>query len=560
MTFWPIVERELRQRARARATHWGRWAVALVGVLICLPQVLWPGPLAMMASRGKSVFTGLMAGAFAMSCGGCLLTANSIASERREGTLGLLFLTRATVLDVLVGKFGSVGITALCALGALVPVLMLPLLAGGVTGGEGLRMALALVNALILSLAVGMCASTSTYPGSKPARAAVIWMVFILAVPFVEIPLFFFYPSAGRGEPVLLRLCSPLMTLLAADDSVYRSARATYWVSLAAVHGLAWLLFASAGFRLRRLVREADVPAAAPRLRLFARAMAAVPAKPQPIPSGVGPVEWLVRRQRGSAAAVWTATLLMVVFQSAILLLYYFGFTGLHQIAVMFAQIPGVLASAIGAALIAWVASRFFVECKRGGQLELLLTTPAGAQEIVAGQWRALRGLLLGPALVLVVSFLLRSFLPMLLRPQFVTVFWDLFSLVLAVANIVLMLGAICWLGMFFGLKSRWQPSALGWVLLLTKLVPFIIGTVGAGLLLPWIRTLYPVVGFSGAGMPLAYMGASWLPQAVILLLYLIYIRLARQGLHAAFSGAPEQNLKLQTPNSRGTSSLDLLR
>ena len=43
MTFLPILERELRGRARGRATYWSRSALALVGLLICLPQLVGSG-------------------------------------------------------------------------------------------------------------------------------------------------------------------------------------------------------------------------------------------------------------------------------------------------------------------------------------------------------------------------------------------------------------------------------------------------------------------------------------------------------------------------------------
>ena len=51
----------------------------------------------------------------------------------------MLLLTRVGAFDVLMGKLGSAGLTSLCALVAFLPVLMIPVLAGGVTGGEVFR-------------------------------------------------------------------------------------------------------------------------------------------------------------------------------------------------------------------------------------------------------------------------------------------------------------------------------------------------------------------------------------------------------------------------------------
>ncbi len=93
MTFLPIIERELRLRARSPANYWSRFAVALVGALICLPQLLGPGPFGSPAAIGRGVFNGLVSAAFLVCCGACLITADAINAERREGTLGLLLLT-----------------------------------------------------------------------------------------------------------------------------------------------------------------------------------------------------------------------------------------------------------------------------------------------------------------------------------------------------------------------------------------------------------------------------------------------------------------------------------
>src|SRR5215472_9277836 len=114
MSVLPILGRELRSRARGQANYWTRFCVALAGVLICLQSmesVVFNNP----AMMGKFVFNGIVGAAFLVSCCACLLTADAISAEWREGTLGLLFLTRVRVLDVLFAKLASVGLAGLCA-------------------------------------------------------------------------------------------------------------------------------------------------------------------------------------------------------------------------------------------------------------------------------------------------------------------------------------------------------------------------------------------------------------------------------------------------------------
>ena len=51
MTFLPIVERELRVRARSGATYWVRFTIPLAGMLFCLPQLVWAGPMGTSATQ-----------------------------------------------------------------------------------------------------------------------------------------------------------------------------------------------------------------------------------------------------------------------------------------------------------------------------------------------------------------------------------------------------------------------------------------------------------------------------------------------------------------------------
>src|SRR5437588_9375547 len=98
MTLLPILSRELLIRSRGRANYWTRFCVALAGVLLCL-QTLQTSSWANASQMGAFVFNGIVGAAFLVSCSACLLTADAISMEWREGTLGLLFLTRVKVLD-----------------------------------------------------------------------------------------------------------------------------------------------------------------------------------------------------------------------------------------------------------------------------------------------------------------------------------------------------------------------------------------------------------------------------------------------------------------------------
>jgi len=101
------------------------------------------------------IAVGILAFAFSLLAG-MFLTADCLSEEKREGTLGLLFLTPLKGHDVVFGKLIATSLHAFYGLLAILPLLALPLLMGGVTLGEFWRVNLVLVTTLFLSLAMGM--------------------------------------------------------------------------------------------------------------------------------------------------------------------------------------------------------------------------------------------------------------------------------------------------------------------------------------------------------------------------------------------------------------------
>src|SRR5207249_5364389 len=90
---------------------------------------------------------------------GVLRTADCLSEEKREGTLGLLFLTDLKGYDIVLGKLAATSLNAFYGMLAIFPVMAIPLLAGGVTGTEFWRVALVSANNLLFSLAVGIFCS-----------------------------------------------------------------------------------------------------------------------------------------------------------------------------------------------------------------------------------------------------------------------------------------------------------------------------------------------------------------------------------------------------------------
>jgi ABC-type transport system involved in multi-copper enzyme maturation permease subunit len=88
------------------------------------------------------------------------LTADCIAREKREGTLGLLFLTPLSAGGIVAGKALAQGLRAFTLWLAVLPLLTIPFLTGGVTWFDALSALSLEFCATVLCLAAGLLASS----------------------------------------------------------------------------------------------------------------------------------------------------------------------------------------------------------------------------------------------------------------------------------------------------------------------------------------------------------------------------------------------------------------
>jgi hypothetical protein len=545
MTLLPIVERELRVRARRRAGHWTRFGIGLGAFLICLPQLLISGPFGAPGSVGKVTFDCIVGAAFLLSCGACFLTANALVAEQQEGTLGLLFLTRVNALDVLLGKFGSVGLTSLCSLLAFVPVMLVPILAGGVTGGEALRKGVALLLTLPLALALGLWASVASRRFGV-GRTTVGAILLIVVIPYL------LWQARSSGLR-FFGLVSPLVCVVAAGDFSYKLNPLWFWGSALGTVVLATVALLGAALRLRRVAFREVEPLVAPPAAASPSGgagvvqtsnTASVPWRPQV--DEASPVAWLVRRQPGLKARLWTAALLTMVYHLAMMVLpRWIGPTRMG-LTWSFYWLPSIAVSALESGLIAWAVSQFFMEGRRSAAFEVLFTTPLGAKTVVADQWKALQRLLRGPVLVMLIPNLVhlllalqefpsfsRSAAPAGYRLQYIG------SLALSAVGILLHVGALCWLGLWYGWKARGQAGAILWTVLVTTVGPYLLSMLVYGVL---AGLLFSALGGT---MIWSYV-ASWLSQMLTMGFYLGIILWARRRLMGVFSGAAPACLSLK--------------
>ncbi len=442
------------------------------------------------------------------------MTANAVGEERREGTLGLLLLTRVKILDVLVGKLGSVGVLGISALLAILPMMMIPVLAGGVTGGEAARKALVLLNVLFFAMTVGLYAASGQPERFKAARRAVL-----IVIAFALMPLVAEWTFRMGGGRRFLAWPSCIELLITASDTTYRADRGLYWIGLAVQICLSFLFLFRAGVCLRRSVRE---EASEEETKPPVAETSAMPPSPRrswrSVEGKWTPAEWLVRRQRGLAAMLWTAGVVAFLYNAFFGLVLRFlglGFAGSYTS-------MGLACSLIQATLLAWAASRFFLEARQSSELEILLTTPVGAGAIISAQWRVLKRGMRGPIVLMVAPLFLQAVAVSFssYAPGGMPIFY-----ISGAAILVLRVAAVFWLGIWFGLRAPSQSRAIVYTIGLAMVVPYLI----------------QIVSSMGQRMFLVKAGSNawllgWLvPQMVDLLFFLWLIRFARRRLREEF-------------------------
>ncbi len=509
MTFLPIVARELRVSSRRKTTFLIRAIVALLGIVIGGFLLLMVEIMGPMGGRGEIVFAvvshytlliALLAGVF--------LASDCLSEERREGTLGFLFLTDLKGYDIVLGKFAAVSLNSFYGMLAVFPILAVSMLAGGVEGAEFWRTCLALVNTLFFSIASAVWMSSFCKSSYRAMAAAVCLLVGLLAMGAVASAL---SPVVAKFGPVLFYLSalSPFSSFRLASAANYFHRAGPYWISLAICHGVGWLFLGLASWRLT-FFREKDEPDAG-WLQLFARNIIGGHSERRPELLDVNPVLWLLDDSRRLRWVVWSLT---AVGGAALLLTAGFG----AAFAVFFITYLAWPIYFLLKVFFAIQVCRFFSEARRTGALELFCCTPMTMRSIISGQWMALRRIFLWPVIILILCevaclcFLGGSIFPGGVSSSVVAVkgavvkpvappppsvgllgWYEPFLMLKQIANSIADFFAVGWFGMWLALTLQKPGAASGLTILYVLVLPVVLFCV------PTLATdtVFIVVGYS---------------------------------------------------------------
>ncbi len=538
MTFLPIVERELRVASRRASTYWSRVSAALICIVISAYLLNFSGVVA--GQLGITLFR-VLAWLSLLYCllAGARLTADSVSGERRDGTLGLLFLTDLKGYDVVLGKLASSSLGCLYSLLAIFPILGLSLLLGGVTAWQFWSTVLVLLSALFFSLAAGMLASTLC---QNPRRAAALALSIILLVtlgPLVLGAVQWYYSRVPTPSYLMAMFASPAAAITLLDPSVTiprQAAEVGYWICVGSGQIAGWLCLWLSSLLVTRVWQ--DRTRAAWRIRwrsLWERWALGSPERRKAYRRRLlemNPFFWLAARDRLKPAYVWTALAIVALVCLA----------SRHHRIWQEAGPYGTLSVALQGFLKLWigvVVVQRLADDHHSNALELILSTPLSTREILEGQLLALQRQFGGPILAMLavdIGFCYTS-IHTLYADRNITILLYAAHMVILVADV----WTLSWLGSWMAVSTRDAQHAAG-------------GTLFRVIVLPWVAFLILIALISGLELEHRWkfemtetrmLGVWFILALVTDLFYLVY---ANTKLHEDFRATAAHRFAPRAP------------
>lgn len=500
MTFLPIVERELRIAARRPMTFWLRIIAALVAFVIAsgLFTLFVNLPSGIGAHPGGPLFAVLTWMSLVVSlAAGLFFTSDALSEEKREGTLGFLFLTDLRGYDVVLGKLLATSCRCVFALLAIFPVLACTQLLGGVEGSQFWRTILALLHALFFSLAAGIFISTiSRHP--QKSLAGTMVLLFILLAGSAIGDSFVAHMNGASFRPIM-SLASPVTVFLNADRG-----RPVFWQAIAISEITAWVLLASACLLVPRTWQEkagrvatAKTPwrtwwrLGGQRRREYLRAVVL----------SENPLKWLACRERWQSLLLWAL---------AIGVVGWFGATTLIQNEFWNLGSWRFMSGLATLVVYLWTASQAsqaFAEMRRAGLIELMLAAPLDFRKVAPGAWWGLvRSFGIPIAIIVLVQFLATVTSVngangggmIRVGGNGVISEWVMIwlgagvGLLLSLANLL----TLIWFGLWMGLVSRNSLLATLKTIVFVQILPWLVITFAGAMAFPILMTSFG--GFRG--------------------------------------------------------------
>ncbi len=401
------MQRELREGARRPFNYWLRVGAAAAGLLMVV-YIVTENREETDKVLGQYLFAGLHVTLMGLICLMVpLMTADCIAREKREGTLGLLFLTPLTAGGIVMGKGLAQALRALTLWVSVAPVLAIPFVMGGVGWADASAYLALEFSALVLSLAAGLLASTLV-KGRGAAFVLALFLGVLFVAVFCRVALICFFvqihPSGGFLGPFfpfgyhtfMLLMLSGLPTDVASVGGVgvrlwhqilWLSPSAAWLLFVLVLRFAAWRLAGSWQDKIPSLRQESLVQRYCTPLfkDWFARRTGRILDR--------NPIAWLQQYSWKARLIKWVLCLVFVVAATALL------DSSINP--GNFGETIEPLLFLTFAAGMTFAGINSFAEEKGSGALELILITPIPINQVILGRIRGVWEQYLPAALIL---------------------------------------------------------------------------------------------------------------------------------------------------------------
>lgn len=392
MVCLPLIERELRVALRKQRPAEGRLKIAALAALGSV-LFLYLGMVAGSRGVGRSLEQLLCLAGLSFVLRAPMLTAGVLAEERRNQTLGLLFLSGLGAGEVFASKFLSSALVAFTNLLAIFPMLALPFLTGGVPFDIFLAATCALPTLMLFALAMSLLASVLTRDdGAAVVLASCLGVLLCALAPAIYLARSYFAPGA-TPHAWWLRLSpayGPYLVWTAFRSGFKAGERAEFWQNLALTLGWSALALGAAAFALKRMWREREVEAASAgwreRWREWAHGGRESRQRLARTWLEVNPFVWEAARDRQPATLGW-----LVIGGIVLLWLLCWAAWPSRWPSVQNFFVTATLLNSVLAWLTRYAAAQALGQARRDGAYELLLTTPLNPSDIVWGTLEAVR-------------------------------------------------------------------------------------------------------------------------------------------------------------------------
>ncbi len=458
--------------SRRKGTYWARVVMGVVAISVMVYLLFLSYSQISFAQQGKSVFVILSSLSFGYALlAGIVATSDCVSEEKREGTLGLLFLTDLKGYDIVFGKLAASSLNAALALLAVVPVLAIAMMLGGVLLQEVGLVTLILANTLFVSLAAGVLVSSYCQNERRAMLGCIVVLLLLVAGPYLGALAL----NQFEHVPEEFVWMSPLYSFLCIQVPGGMLDTSYFWRSLLWQHCIGWFLLAWASRKLPTCINDI------PRLKFqriqrafhqwaFGTEQKRLKHRRQLLDRNA--FMWLASRERVKKQYAWS----MLVFFGA---LYYWIYWQYPQMGLDL-PVAGVILFLTHLLFKLWQASEVcsrLIEDKRSGALELLLTSPMTIRDMARGQQMALRRIFGAPIAVLIMAEIWLFLLTYRWRDKNdVLVFYGA-----AVSTLLLDLWALKWVGLWNSVFGKSIEKVLVSTLVRVLGLPWIIFAVLAG-------------------------------------------------------------------------------